>query len=85
MSILNSVLYIYICVCVTLGIIGILLDLFGFPFNFMSKQGARGRMDGTSQRRPIHVVVIPDLISLAYLRFSFLSEWREAKPRTSKF
>ena len=31
-------------------------------------QGARGRMDGTSQRRPIHVVVIPDLISLAYLQ-----------------
>ena len=24
-------------------------------------QGARGRMDGTSQRRLIHVVVIPDL------------------------
>ena len=30
----------------------------------------RGRMDGTSQRRPIHVVVIPDLISLAYKQHS---------------
>ena len=41
-------------VCVTLGIIGILLDLFGW---LLSEQGAHGHLDGMGQRRPIQAVV----------------------------
>ena len=31
-----------VCVCVTLGIIGILLDFSGLPFRFVSQQGVPG-------------------------------------------
>ena len=47
------------CVCVTLGIIGILLDLLGLLSYFLTlfQQGAHGHLDGMGQRRPIQAVV----------------------------
>ena len=46
-------------VCVTLGIIGILLDLLGLLSYFLTlfQQGAHGHLDGMGQRRPIQAVV----------------------------
>ena len=62
------------CVCVTLGIIGILLDF---------SRGAVGILEVTAQRRHFKFAVICNLdADCTYLHFSF-SEWHEAKPRTS--
>ena len=58
-------IYIYVCVCVCVCVTPWTK---GLTPPLSHRQGARGRMDGTSQRRLIHDVVIPDLISLAYLR-----------------
>ena len=72
--------------CVTLGVIGI---LFGFDvafflrFWFSSAGGTRDRAGANEDTYLLLVISTGDVLS-TYLRFSFLSEWHEAKPRTLK-
>ena len=81
------------CVCVTLGIIGILLDLFGLLF---VRAGASGSthlpdatklwcVEGSSQRRlTVYLRNCSQAVTPIFLFDSLVVHWREAKPRTSR-
>ena len=63
-----------VCVCVTLGIIGILSDFLA---------GGHGTRLQTVSNKAMQSGGISSLASWTYLHFSFFSAWHEAKPRTS--
>ena len=69
--------------CVTLGIIGILLDFSGLLFCFVSQQGsAVGILEVTAQRRHFKFAVICNLdADCTYLHFPFLNGMRLSPER----
>ena len=72
-----------VCVCVTLGITGILLDCSCFCF-FRFAAGELGTLWLTQFNEARSQSGIFGLIIRTYLQFSNFPPWREAKPRTSK-
>ena len=73
------------CVCVTLGIIGILLDLLGLLSYFLTVVPAGGLVVHASTSPTKRLALNTDIGGDAHRRtciFPF-SEWHEAKPRTS--
>ena len=69
-----AVISLRVCVCVTLGIIGILSDFLA---------GGHGTRLQTVSNKAMQSGGISSLASWTYLQFSFFSAWHEAKPRTS--
>ena len=72
------------CVCVTLGIIGILLDFSGLPFCFISQQGVAAGTRVCHQRRHSRFPGDTGTDHPSVPAIFLFSEWHEAKPRTSQ-